>query len=260
MSARDTRISIQRLLHVTADGDFGRETRGAFDRLAVLDDDAPWPPLPVVVPTTHPAVTQAALDLIIRFETGGRDYYEKVYHSGPHWPGGASGVTIGAGYDLGYESTFAADWAEHLAHDDFARLERCLGKRRQVAKQAMSGVRGIVIPWDKAIAVFTVKNLPHQVELTKKAFPRAEEKLSRNAFGALVSLVFNRGTDTSATPRRAEMRAIQSAIASPAMGGARLHEFIAAELRAMKRLWRDDPDSDQDLVDRREAEALLVLS
>ena len=58
-------------------------------------------------------VSQAAFDLIIQHETGGRNYYEKVYGGHPVWPGGASGVTTGFGYDLGYVSAaeFQTDWA-----------------------------------------------------------------------------------------------------------------------------------------------------
>lgn len=45
MNAQETRLKIQELLGVDPrGGNFGPITRGAFDRLASLADDAPWPP------------------------------------------------------------------------------------------------------------------------------------------------------------------------------------------------------------------------
>jgi hypothetical protein len=54
-------------------------------------------------------ISPAAFALIVKFESGDRPYYEKFLKR-PSWPGGASGVTIGFGYDLGYEKTFREDW------------------------------------------------------------------------------------------------------------------------------------------------------
>lgn len=198
----------------------------------------------------------------MRYETGGRAYYERVYQSGPHWPGGASGVTIGCGYDLGYEGSFERDWGARLKTDDLVRLRRCLGKKGQQARQAMSGVRGIVVPWEVACEVFNDVSLPDQIRLTLKTFPGSADKLGAVAFGALVSLVFNRGSDLVG-PRRQEMAVIRRLIenereSTSAQPGEALHRHVAAQFRAMKRLWRDDPESDGDLVDRREDEAALV--
>jgi hypothetical protein len=203
-------------------------------------------------------VSPAAFELIVRFETGGREYYERKYQSGPHWPGGSSGVTIGCGYDLGHEAMFHTDWQHFLAPLAMNRLARCLGKTGQAGRQALSGVKDIFIRWDAALEVFSERNLPREIHKTLQTFPGAEAKLSADAFGALVSVVFNRGTDLDG-PRRREMRNIRDAIAGsvPVRG---LPAFIAAEIRSMKRLWTNDPDSDGDLCDRREAEARLVLS
>lgn len=207
-------------------------------------------------------IDRRAFDLIVRFETGGRDYYERVYRSAPCWPGGSSGVTIGCGYDLGYEGAFENDWAGRLTDDQRIRLGRCRGKRGQQAKQALSGVRDIKIPFDLACEVFNEVSVPSQIRLTLKAFPGSAEKLGRVAFGALVSLIFNRGTDMDG-PRRMEMAIIKKLIenereSTAEKPGEALHRHVAAQFRAMKRLWMDDPDSDGDLVDRREAEAMLV--
>lgn len=208
---------------------------------------------------TTTRITPAAWDLIIRFETGGRDYYEKVYKSGPCWPGGSSGVTIGCGYDLGYERSFAKDWQGIFSLEDFKRLSRAIGIRGSRARAALSGVHNISTPWDSALSVFERTSLPQAIRETVNTFPEAEAALTPDAFGALVSLVFNRGISMDSSDRRTEMRAIQNLLRARDLSGWKLHVAIAKQLRLMKRLWKDDPKSDGDLVDRRQAEADLVL-
>ena len=45
--------------------------------------------------------SKESIEKIIEWEIGDRAYYNK-YLSHFTWPGGASGVTVGFGYDLGY--------------------------------------------------------------------------------------------------------------------------------------------------------------
>lgn len=203
-------------------------------------------------------IAPKAFDLIIRFETGGCEYYEKLLKR-PSWPGGASGVTIGFGYDLGYEKTLDRDWGKFLNPDQLNRLSRCYGKTGSTAKQALSGVRDIEIEWDWAAEVFNENTLPQEIRKTLVAFPRSAERLPAEAFGALVSLVFNRGTDLSGS-RREEMSRIKILLADDSIQGKELCVRIAAQFRLMKRLWTDVKGSDGDLVDRREAEADLIES
>jgi len=114
----------------------------------------------------------------------------------------------------------------------------------------------------KAISFGITLAIPHADELDGRFVARdgrsglTRQTLPADAFGALVSLVFNRGTDLDGD-RRIEMRQIRSAI-DTGNPGPLLLQRIAAELRKMKRLWHNNPDSDGDLVDRREAEAKLV--
>lgn len=204
-------------------------------------------------------ISPKSFGLIVGFESGGRNYYEKFLKR-PSWPGGASGVTIGFGYDLGYEKTLVADWNRFLTPDQLSRLERCNGKTGGRAKQALSGVRDILIEWDWAAEVFNEKTLPQEIHKTLRTFPGSAELLPADAFGALVSLIFNRGEDLTGD-RRSEMRDIRGIIQQAGTNGIGQHEIcrqIASRFRAMKRLWHDDPDSDGDLVDRREAEARLI--
>ena len=50
-------------------------------------------------------ISPAGYQFIVRWETGGQDYYEKVIKGRPEWPGYASGITIGCGFDLGYQTS-----------------------------------------------------------------------------------------------------------------------------------------------------------
>lgn len=203
-------------------------------------------------------ISQAAFDLIIRFEVGGgRTYYDRRLKH-PDWPGGSSGVTIGIGYDLGYEKNLDRDWGRYLGSGELERLARCIGKTGSTAKQALSGVRDISIEWDWALNVFNDNTLPQEIRKTLSTYPGSADNLPEDAFGGLVSLIFNRGTDLTGERRR-EMLAIKTIVAAPGSQGFRCVE-IAKQLRAMKRLWTDYPDSDGDLVDRREAEAKLIES
>ena len=84
-------------------------------------------------------IGQEAIDLIIKFEVGGGQRYFEKYLARPSWPGGASGVTIGIGYDLGYDKKFEEDWKPKLAEDDYNRLYRTLGLTGQRAARPDAG-------------------------------------------------------------------------------------------------------------------------
>lgn len=208
-------------------------------------------------------ISPAAFDLIVRFESGNRRFYEKKLKR-PTWPGGSSGVTIGFGYDLGYETTLDSDWDQFLTGDQISRLARTIGNRGRVAQQSLSAVRDIEIAWDWAAEVFNEKNLPREIRKTLSTFPGSDYKLPADAFGALVSLIFNRGTNLDPfEPRRREMRMIRVEIEKapddPTKAQqASLCETVAKLFLSMRRLWRDDPESDGDLADRRTAEAELI--
>ena len=66
------------------------------------------------LPAGRALISKEAYDLIVQYECGGQVYYTSRL-SNPTWPGGASGVTIGIGYDLGYNAVdqIRKDWA-HL--------------------------------------------------------------------------------------------------------------------------------------------------
>lgn len=190
-------------------------------------------------------VCPAAVDLIIEREVTSREIYERRF-SRPTWPGGDSGVTIGVGFDLGYEPVDELTGAfRALPAALLARLGRVLGIKGGDARAALPALADIVVPWEVALDAFTTHTLPRYAALTARAFPGAEAAPPR-CFGALVSLVYNRGASLVGE-RRTEMATIRDLIAD-----GRLDE-VPAEFRAMKRLW----PTVAGLRERREMEAAL---
>jgi GH24 family phage-related lysozyme (muramidase) len=172
------------------------------------------------------------------------------------WPGGASGVTIGIGYDLGYVTMdqYESDWGDRLARATLLQLREAVGLRAIRARNKAPSYAGIRISRPGSERVFVERTLPLTVLRTAQAF-QDFDALPLDAQGALVSLVYNRGSsmvDDSPEDRRREMRAIRRAVASSDLAE------IARQLRLMKRLWVGK--GLDGLLRRRDAEADLVES
>ena len=200
-----------------------------------------------VTPLTHPE----AVDLIVFAEVTSRRTYEARYIR-PTWPGGESGVTIGIGYDLAHHDAddLALDWPT-LLPSTRAALERACGVSGMPAKDLVAKLSGVIVPWDAAYACFRDRTLPKFERLTADAFPGSLD-LPPLCFGALVSLVYNRGTSMGAQGKpswdsRREMRAIRDLIADGRLAD------VPAQFRAMKRLWPGVGG----LLTRRDAEAAM---
>lgn len=178
-------------------------------------------------PDPLPGVDNSAVTFIAREEIGSYQTYT-TSGSAPCYPGGESGITIGIGYDLRAQvQSFAADWQPHLPAGDFLSLQAMLGKTGTAA--LVSSLRSIHVPWDAAWYVFTRRTLPDTLAQLERAFP-GQEELSPLSRGALVSLVYNRGT-SFAGDRRREMAAIRDAIQ------ARQFDKVEPQFLAMRRLW-----------------------
>src|SRR6188768_168613 len=117
---------IQQALGVTADGVLGPETLTALERR--LD-------IQVSARAVSLACSCASLELIVRFEVGSRQRYQKEFQR-PIWPGGQSGVTIGIGYDLGMapKAQITSDWEIHLFEPELAALLAVQGVTGPAAK------------------------------------------------------------------------------------------------------------------------------
>ena len=205
-----------------------------------------------IAPERSSKLSQKALDLIIKYEVGGGESYYNKYLKHPTWPKGQSGVTIGIGYDIGYNTLeeFTKDWKGKMSDSDFNRLSKALGKKMATASVLAKTLKDISISWVSALEVFENKTIPRFIKETLRAFPNANS-LHPDAFGALVSIVFNRGASTSGSTR-IEMLKIRKLIDS------KDYKSIAQEVRNMKRLWENK--GLDGLLKRREEEAKLIES
>jgi GH24 family phage-related lysozyme (muramidase) len=239
---------VQKQLNLVADGKDGKLTWQALVEKLVPKETEVAASIPSLI------LSEKAFKLILKYEVGGgQSYYDRALKK-PCYPGGASGVTIGIGYDLGYNNLeqFSIDWKD-LDRESFDKLKRCLGATSSRAKSMIGDVRSISIPWDLALTVFQNNTLPRFINETKKAFP-GSDKLHPDAFGALVSLVFNRGGSTTGSSR-SEMLNIRNAIKD---GREDIYEYIANQIISMKRLWVGK--GLDGLLTRRNEEAALVKS
>ncbi|MDX1530252.1 MAG: hypothetical protein R3362_01870 [Rhodothermales bacterium] len=238
--------AIQRRLGLRPDGIIGPVT---LTRIEDTLDRCVGAPETPAEPDHNLTVSKKGLDLIVAHEIGSEALYRRRFKN-PLWPGGQSGVTIGIGYDLGFNSArqIEKDWSGHVADADLAALLTVAGLKGQKAKQAVSRVKHVEIPLDVAKRVYFTSTLPRYALLTRKAYPGVE-KLPADAQAALLSLVYNRGARKSGSSRR-EMKAIEGLVRSKDLRG------IAGEIRKMKRLWANK--GLPGLLRRRDEEAELV--
>lgn len=198
-------------------------------------------------PDPSPDLPTEGVTFIAREEVGGRDYYEREV-ARPSWPGGASGITIGVGYDLRFSANiFEADWALRLPAATARALRPWLGEHG--SKAGADSLRRIRIPWPMAWQVFVDRSLPQFVDHTSRAYPSLLT-LPGLCRAVLVSLVYNRGPGMEDEPgedRRAEMRAIRDLLRADNLAP------VADQLLSMRRLW---PRA-RGLRKRREREAAL---
>ena len=191
------------------------------------------------------------LDLLLQYEVGGgKSYYEK-YLSKFTWPGGASGPTIAIGVDCAYYSELElAKIFSFLSKDQLDQIKKASGQSGERGKEYAKILRaaGIIVNWDTALDIFQKLTWPKFTKLAEKTFPGLED-LHPDAYGAIISLVFNRGTSLKGDSRK-EMVNIKNLIPK------KDYKKIAKEFRNMKRIWFGK--NLDGLLDRREAEAELI--
>lgn len=242
----------------SADGKFGPKTEAALkqfqtDKGLLADGVAGVKTLTALFPGEllgSSLLSYKAIQLILEFEIGGgKQYYEKFLQN-PTWPEGQSGITIGIGYDLGYNTVevFNQDW-QKLGDVDQKRLSDCCGLKEDAAQERLDSVKDMIVPWELAWEVFNIVTVPKFYNFTKEAFP-GFEKLSADVQGGLVSLVFNRGTSMQGN-RRVEMRVVRDLVTKQNVKG------IAEQIRKMKRIWLGT-SIENGMTRRREAEADLI--
>ena len=213
---------------------------------AALEDLTPLLPPP---PARDAACRRAAAALTLRWEVTSPAFYRKRLEL-PIWPGGASGVTWGIGYDGGHATgaVILDDWSRHEHRMLLSESAGITGSR---AKAALPKFRSAPTPYPYAAEVFETRSLVEYERRTERAFRNGFTELRPNACGALISLVYNRGAAMTGDSRR-EMRNIRDNCVPK-----QDYACIAAEIRSMKRLWRGTVN-ENGLSARREAEAILT--
>lgn len=198
-------------------------------------------------------ISEEAVNLIVEFEVGGWQYYEKKLQH-PTWPGGASGVTIGFGYDVGYNTPtqIRFDWSGKLPAEHVERLARLSGVRGNNARQLTKSLSFITVPWAMAREVFENQTLPRFGKMADVSFPHLVD-CHPHVQGAMLSVVFNRGPALTGKNRE-DMNDINRILADGVQTGD--YAKIAAQLREMKAIWKGK--GLDGLIRRREAEARLV--
>lgn len=195
-------------------------------------------------------ISNSARSLIVACEVTNEANYRSRLEN-PVWPGGQSGVTIGIGYDLGYTttSTFRSDWGGLLPKNSVDRLAKCCGVTGKSAAQQAKEMQGNKVGWPESNTQFDAY-LRYVVGQTEDTFQNCAD-LKPDSFGALVSLIYNRGASLSKrSDRRREMREIYDLMLR------RDFAAVPAQIRKMTRIWENDPQA-RGLLKRRELEALL---
>ena len=187
--------------------------------------------------------------MIVAFEVGSQAQFNAKYR-GPTWPGGASGVTFGIGFDLGYSTAaeIASTWSPYLPAAMVQAMCGVAGLKGAAAQEACFRLRGAVtVSWTAAMAVFENHDMPKWEALVEKSLPNTDS-LSPDSFGALVSLAYNRGASFNlAGDRYMEMREIHTNMAAKSFAA------IPGNIRSMERLWPNV----RGLILRRQQEADL---
>jgi hypothetical protein len=211
------------------------------------------PQLAATTSLTRPeptGVPDDCLTFIENEEDGSQAYYVRHYEHFD-WPGGASGPTIGVGYDLGYVTVkeAIADWKGIVSDDTLNTILRAVGLRGDAAEVFVRAHGGsITVTWDQGVAEFKQREVPKWMARCRAALPGFDD-LPPLCQGAILSLTYNRGSGgyDDPSPRDVEMRAIKRDIADKKL------DNIPLQLMSMRRLWPKGGD----LWNRRTHEAAL---
>lgn len=195
----------------------------------VLDDESI-----AIVKAANLPISLSAIEEII-FEEDSSEWFYLKHYQHPEWPGGASGVTIALGYDLGYAKPdkIRADWTGLVPDSMISVLTSCSGFTGVHAHDKMVQVKNqISIPWSAALQVFLKRDMPNWIATAAHLLPNWD-KLGPTCKGIIVSLIYNRGAAgfNQTGDRMREMRAIKTDMV------AQHFDDIPNQFRSMARLW-----------------------
>lgn len=193
---------------------------------------------PALPQTTGTAIIQAsagsciperAVDLIIAFEVGSPETYQAKYRA-PIYPGGASGPTVGVGYDLGHamSTVVMRDWEKSPHAARMATASGVFGP--ELSPEWVKRNADIAIEWGLARQVFDQTNLLAHCRIAERSFGDGLDRLEPNCKGAVVSVVFNRGGSMKGESRR-EMRVIRDTCLTTGD-----ESCVADQIRSMARI------------------------
>jgi hypothetical protein len=175
---------------------------------------APRPPAPVA-----DLIPERAIDLIIAFEVGSPEVYHAKYRR-PIWPGAASGVTVGIGYDLGHTAprVIALDWE---AHPHAVRLATASGTTGPLAREIAKRLADIVIEYGLARQVFDQTSVVEHYRIARRIFGGAGHQASPCAASQALSQRFGAPSRHCRISRvRAQPSSIRPARTSTRLWGA----------------------------------------
>lgn len=206
-------------------------------------------PLPEPAPSS---IDPAVVALVVRWEVGGPAQYVRKYR-GVICPGGASGPTVGIGFDLGHQTPqeIRRRWSWHPDVDRMVTASGQVGPEKCNAWRAAH--RDIRVGYDDAIRVFTRYSWPTYQAMAERAYRNGWAALTSNHQGSLTSNGYNRGF-TFLGSRRTEMRHVRDTCV-PGNNA----PCTAGQLRASCRVWDSQPDIRKGLCARRYAEADFSL-
>lgn len=215
--------------------------RDAVDSIAVE-------PLPAPDTSIDPAVVA----LVVRWEVGSPAQYVRKYQ-GVICPGGASGPTVGIGFDLGTQTPaeIRAAWGWHPDIDRLVTASGQVGPEKCKAWRAAH--RDIRVSYDDALRVFATHDWPRYMAMAARAYRNGWADLTLNHQRALGGNGYNRGFSFLGS-RRTEMRVVRDTCV-PGNDA----PCTAGQLRASCRVWDSQPDIRKGLCARRYAEAEFSL-
>jgi hypothetical protein len=201
---------------------------GSIMTSPILDDASV-----ALVKAANLQISLASIEEIVGDEDTSESFYEGHYRH-PEWPGGASGVTIALGYDLGYTTTakLDADFKGKIPDQMLAVMHGCVGITGGAAYSKMVAVRSSIdIPWSVALDVFLHRDIPLWIATCQNYLPNFD-LLSPDCKGVLVSIAYNRGPSFNAQgDRYREMRQIKTDMISKNFAN------VSTQIRSMARLW-----------------------
>lgn len=126
--------------------------------------------------------------------------HEREGHRGyPYWPGGASGVTLDPGFDLGHVEPETLDlyYAEIFSADELNEMKKALGVKGDAAKKLLADHpqwKNIKVSRSEASKIFPVAADKYWKGITRRYPALLSDDTLGSVHTAFLSLAYNRGT------------------------------------------------------------------